>query len=285
MTDMQMKNEKGFTLLEMLVAMAISSIILASTVYVFTKQDSVLRDENSNVQLRNFARLAMDELTPNIRLAGYGFPPGNSSIGRPALGITVADATTLTYRANADDISTFANADSTASTDNFIFVGNTTGFTSGLNQNVVFFNLNDPSQWNFYTLISVNPNTSLTWDVGNPNGFDIQTATTGVPVMINQYHIITYNYDAGNQIITVTDDNGTDDFGVDDTTTTIANNISDLTFSYFDANGNALSVLPLNAADRGDLRKIQISLTLADSLESSMTTSLQTNVYLRNMGT
>jgi len=280
-----MKNEKGFTLVEMLVAMAISIVLMASIIYVFTKQSSVLRDENSNVQLRDFARLAMDELVPNIRLAGYGFPPGNSSIGRPARGITVAGATTLTYRANVDDISTLANADSIASTDEFIFVGDTTGFTAGLNQNVVFFDTNDPTQWNFYPLIGVNPNTTLDWAGGNPNGFDIRPVTAGVPVVINRYHIITYNFDGGNQIVTVTDDNSTDDGGGDDTTTTVANNVSDLTFSYFDANGNPLSVLPLNAADRGDVRKIRISITLVDDLESSMTASLRTNVYLRNMGT
>ena len=64
-----MKNEKGFTLVEMLVAMAISIVLMASIIYVFTKQSSVLRDENSNVQLRDFARLAMDVLVPNSRRA------------------------------------------------------------------------------------------------------------------------------------------------------------------------------------------------------------------------
>lgn len=274
MIERQLKNEKGFTLVEMLVAMTIGIILLGSSIYVYTKQDSVLRDENSNVELRDFARLAMDALVPNIRLAGYGFPPGDSSTGRAAQGLTAATATSLTYRANTDNVLTYANNDAT-SNDNFVpaIDAVTAGFANG--DNAVFFDVNNPSLWNLYPVAGVNA-FNVVWAGGNLNGFNITTQTNGAPVVINKYHTISYSYNAGTQIITATDDNGTAANG-DDTTTTVANNISDLTFSYFDANNVATAVV-------GNIRKVQISLTVVDPNDASKTAVLITNVHLRNMG-
>lgn len=278
------KNEDGFTIIELLIAMFIGSIMLWVAVSTYVKQDKLLRNENSNVHLRDFARLAMDELVPNIRLAGYGFPSGNSGTGRPARGITVANATTLTYRANTDDVSTLANQDSLASTDNWIWVADPVAAGFIVTDQVVAFDLNTPTNWNPNNSV-VNLSTSvLNWGAGQ-NGFNISPVTNGVPVAVNNYHVITYNYNAGNQIITLADDRGTADGGTDDTMITVANNVSDLTFSYFDANGAPLTTLPLNATDLGNVRKIQISLTMVDDVESSTTATLLTNVHLRNMGT
>ena len=282
MNHRPMNNEKGFTLIEMLIAMSISVILLGAAMYTYTKQDQVLRDENMNLKLRDYARLAMDQLDDNLHMAGYGFPAGDSAAGRPAQAIDVADATILTYKANTGNISTRADQNSTATTNNWVWAADPVAAGFAVDDNVVFFNVRDPSQWNAYPIAGVNT-TTIVWTGGNQNGFDVQP-TLGVPVLVNKYHTITYNYNAGGQIITVTDDNGTDDGGGDDTTTTIATNVSNLTLSYFDADGNPLTTLPLSAADRGEVRKIQISLTVVDEIESSMTAILQTNVHLRNMG-
>ncbi len=283
MIDTQ-KNEKGFTLIEMLVSMVIGITLLGTAIYSYTKQDSMLRDENTNVQLRDFARLAMDELVPDIRMAGYGYPPGDSTLTtpRPARAIAVADATTFTYMANTDDISINSNADGIATTDNWVSCNNpgAAGFAAG--DNAVFFNANDPSEWNFYTVDGVFA-ASIDWAVGEANGFLITTATNGIPVVVSNYHTISINYNAGTQLITVTDDNGTF-AGGDDTTITVATNVSVLTFSYFDTDGNALTTLPLSAADRGEVRRVQIFVTLVDADNNDMTATLRTNVHLRNMG-
>jgi prepilin-type N-terminal cleavage/methylation domain-containing protein len=278
------KNEKGFTLIEMLISMVIGIALLGTAIYSYTKQDSLLRDENSNVQLRNFARLAVDELVPEIRMAGFGFPPGDSTLTtpRPARAIVVADATTFTYMANTDDISINSNADGIATTDNWVSCDDpaAAGFAAG--DNAVFFNANDPIEWNSYTVDGVFA-ASIDWDVGEANGFLIETATKGIPVVVSNYHMITIFYDAGTQLITVTDDNGTF-AGGDDTTITVANNVSELTFSYFDANGNPLAALPLSAADLGDIRRVQIFVTVVNADDNNLTATLRTNIHLRNMG-
>jgi hypothetical protein len=78
----------------------------------------------------------------------------------------------------------------------------------------------------------------------------------------------------------------------DDTTTTIATNVKDLTLRYFDSFDNLVSVAtPLDwtngAADEallGSIRGIAISITVQDQTESTVTTTLTSGVSLRNMG-
>ncbi len=286
------KNEKGFTLIELMISMALGITLLGAAIYTYTKQDSVLRDENSSVQLRDFARLALDALVPDIRMAGYGFPPGDSDGGRPGQGITTADATTITYFSNTDDITVYVARDpSGATATSLVLPLNSTNGALFVNDNVAFFDTQFPDQWNSWRINNINTNVNL----GDPQNYDIITLdgqigyaflpiANGVPVVINKYHTISINYNAGAQTITVTDDNGTDDGGGDDTTVTVANNVSDLTFSYFDSDGTPLTTLPLSAADMGDVRRIQISITVVDPKETSMTAALSTHTHLRNMG-
>jgi len=108
--------------------------------------------------------------------------------------------------------------------------------------------------------------------------------TDNAAVEVNQYHIITFTYNSGLQTIIVQDDNGTNDGGTDDTTTTVASKVSDLTFTYFDADDNALTTLPLSAADLGEVRKIGVSITVVNDDDTSITALLLTDINLRNMG-
>ena len=287
------KNEKGFTLVEMLVSMVIGIAVLGVTIYSYTKQDSVLREENTNVQFRDFARLALDAMVPDIRTTGYGMPPGDSSLARAAQGIDVASATTLTYKANTDDITIYVAKDpSGATATSLVLPLNSTNGAMFVNDNVAFFDTQYPGRGNSpWRITAINTDVNL----GDPQNYDIITLNgqigfaflpiaNGVPVVVNKYHTININYNAGAQTITVTDDNGTDDGGGDDTTVIVANNVSDLTFSYFDTDGIALTSLPLILADRGDVRRIQISVTVVNPDETSKTATLSTHTHLRNMG-
>ena len=288
MIDKQMKNEKGFTLIEMLIAMFIGVFLLGSAIYTYTKQDRLLREETRNLQTRDCARLAMDQVTDDLLLIGFGFPPGDSAAGRPARGITVADATTITYLANIGDITTYASADSTSTNNTGLVVADPTGFT--IDDNVVFYDAAKPGNWNMKTydsLVFIPPGALMGWGSGSSawNNYTFLPVDDNVAVLVSQYHTITYTYNSGPQTITVADDMGTDDGGGDDTTTTVANKVSSLTFTYFDADGNALTTLPLSAADRGEVRKIGISIIAVNDDDTDVTATLISNITLRNLGT
>lgn len=306
MIGIQMKNDKGFSLIEMMIAAAMSIVLLGAAVYTYTKQDKVLRTENRSLQTRDYARLAMDRVSDDLLRAGYGFPPGDSNNNtlEPARGFITTNVTSLSYRVNSDDVSAYVNANA-IETSTCLFVPSTTGFA--VDDRVVFFDVETPSKWNTKDVVTMGA-TGLCFGTGSParlataggadGGCDSATVCDGtynpildnVAVEINKYHRISYSYDATAQTISVTDDQGNTD-ATDDTTTIIANRISSLAFTYYDVDGAEVTpVAPRDATVATDIpflgriRKIQIDITAVDDNDSTITARLLTDINLRNMG-
>jgi prepilin-type N-terminal cleavage/methylation domain-containing protein len=293
MIDRQMKNEKGFTLIEMMIAAAMSVVLLGTAIYTYTKQDKLLRNENRKLQLRDFARMTMDELEPMLRMAGNGFPPGNSVAGRDAMGITAADATSITFVANTDGVSTSLSLDC-GILQPFVAVEDSSNF--GVGDNISIFDTRTPTWAEQRVLLNAANGTvtpglcpdlaaavnsdGLFWSNTSPLINMYRPFLNGAAVVVYKYNTITYTYNSGPQTITVTDDQGNNT----NITTTVANNVSDLTFSYFDATGGALTI-PLNAAEIAAIRRMNVSLTLVDATEPGVTVLLITDINMRNMGT
>jgi len=297
MIDRKIKNEKGFSLIELMLAAALGIVVLGAAIHTYTKQDSLLRDESAGVRARDHARLAMDALLPNIRLAGFGFPAGDSGVPRAAWGITNADVTTLTYRASMQNISTNVARDAVATATGLVVPLDSADNIFFANDTVVFYDVVTPTNWAVRTVSAVGNNVNLgdpvNYDTlsmsGVQNGFAVEPQAGLAPVVVHKYHTVVCTYNAGAQTITITDDQGTADGGTDDVTTTIANNVTDLTFRYFDAAGAELTVLttgdPTNATALGNVREIQASITVVDpNSNGEIDTTLMTNLHLRNMG-
>lgn len=66
-----LKNEKGFSLIEMLVAITVSSIVSLFILNIFNTQQKLFAGEQKVTEMQGNVRLAMAELTKNIRLVGY----------------------------------------------------------------------------------------------------------------------------------------------------------------------------------------------------------------------
>jgi prepilin-type N-terminal cleavage/methylation domain-containing protein len=75
--DMLLKmNQKGFTLIEVLVALVIIGFVATAAVQIYlTQHESWLTEEQVSDMQQN-ARAAIRELTTRIRMAGYGMPGG-----------------------------------------------------------------------------------------------------------------------------------------------------------------------------------------------------------------
>lgn len=71
-------NQRGLALVELLIAAAIGLMVLAASIYVFTFQQSLLKDENDSTKVRAKGRLAIKILAREIRMAGFGLPPGGA---------------------------------------------------------------------------------------------------------------------------------------------------------------------------------------------------------------
>ncbi|MCP4582781.1 MAG: hypothetical protein GY839_14320 [candidate division Zixibacteria bacterium] len=74
------KNSKGFTLLELLISAAISIVVVgaALSVYLAQHKHMIVQDQISDMQLN--VRAGMQELSTKIRMAGYNVPTGLDAI-------------------------------------------------------------------------------------------------------------------------------------------------------------------------------------------------------------
>ncbi len=82
-------DQNGFTLVEMLVAMAISSIMLAVIVVTYQSQAQSHMTQQEVVDMHQNARAALDLMAREIRMAGLD-PTGNAGAGIYAAGATSA---------------------------------------------------------------------------------------------------------------------------------------------------------------------------------------------------
>jgi len=100
MTHRHLRNNTGFTLIEILIAMAISGVVLGGIYQVYTNQMRVNNTQNQVVDMQQNVRVAMYFMERDIRLAGFN-PTGGASVttigpNNTSVGINTASANTIT---------------------------------------------------------------------------------------------------------------------------------------------------------------------------------------------
>ncbi len=105
-------NEKGFTLLEVMIALAIMGVVTAAVMqaYVTQHENYMVQEDISDIQQN--ARASVDELVRNVRMAGYGIPPTLSAV-TPSN--TNPDTITITYTSSSCE--SFLRSDMSTSTE------------------------------------------------------------------------------------------------------------------------------------------------------------------------
>jgi type IV pilus assembly protein PilW len=75
-----MKRQSGFTLMEMMVSMAIASLIISATYQAFSAQQKSYTTQSYITEMQQNLRSGMYVMTKDIRSAGYN-PSGNATVG------------------------------------------------------------------------------------------------------------------------------------------------------------------------------------------------------------
>lgn len=96
-------NEKGFTLTELLVAMAIGLIVMASIGYVYQTQQKSYFAQEQIAEMQQNLRAAMFYMERDIKMAGYD-PTGNSGAS-----IMIANTAELQFRVDENGDGNFSN--------------------------------------------------------------------------------------------------------------------------------------------------------------------------------
>jgi type IV pilus assembly protein PilW len=267
-------NRKGITLIELLVALSISGILVAGVYRTFVSQQHTYTVQEQVVDMQQNVRLAINRMTREIRMAGFGrmgatastfFAGGNKCNGYDHVVTPGGGGTSVTVVGGYQTLTTLsANATAGSIT---IQVNDASGFDTGSKQ-----------------YISINGTESFQIEKITVNQIELKDGTkeehlAGEPVFL----VMAITYSRGvseGKWALLRDDN----LGLVPAQP-VAENIDDLQFAYFDANGNPTANPP-------DIRMIQLTIIartdktdpeLAKAGDGFRRRTLTTNIQLRNL--
>jgi len=189
-------DDRGMGVIEILVASVISLMVLGVAVVMFTRNQSILEEQNEATNIQAKARYSVDRIEEEIRMAGFGLPAFQ--------GLTAIGANSISFRSNLDDVRTTTPpcnscpgtiAGSTG--DTTLTVVDESGFSSG--DKIV---IHDPnfSQWELNTVTGTSAGTlSLGAGLAHDYVYGINTSL----VTVNKYNDITIALSGTNIIRTV----------------------------------------------------------------------------------
>jgi hypothetical protein len=80
LTELAMRNTKGVSLIEMLLALLLTGVVTAAVFKLYVNHHKNWTIQGEITEMQQNARAAIDELSRQIRMAGYGLPAEFSSI-------------------------------------------------------------------------------------------------------------------------------------------------------------------------------------------------------------
>ncbi len=137
---------RGFTLIEILIAMSTFLIVLFAVYTSFESSQKTYAAGEQKADIQQTARIAMEMMSADLRLAGYGFPTGAGAV-------TVASPTDISFWADLNNASTVIVADAVAPTMT-LTVQNATGIQVG---NVIHLINGTVSEQRTVATVTVNP--------------------------------------------------------------------------------------------------------------------------------
>jgi type II secretory pathway pseudopilin PulG len=103
-------NRKGFTIIELTVALVLSFILVGAIYQTFTSQQKAYTIQDQVAEAQQNVRMAMSILVRDMRMAGYGMPDGGITIGKPAKTLSNAIHITKNDNQQASDSITLVGA-------------------------------------------------------------------------------------------------------------------------------------------------------------------------------
>ena len=104
------KQNKGFTLIELLIAMFVGLIVLGAIYAVFIAQNKELNKQEQIAVMQQNARMAIDMMTREIMMAGYGATNTlprcsgtTTATNTPCVGITAANTNSISFTMDVSD--------------------------------------------------------------------------------------------------------------------------------------------------------------------------------------
>jgi type IV pilus assembly protein PilW len=92
MTASRTSPPRGFTLVEMVIALGVSTIVIFGAVTLLVSQQRIFRTTGRDRALQETGRVALEEITTNLRMAGYGLDPSLAFVFGPSTSVPIAQS-------------------------------------------------------------------------------------------------------------------------------------------------------------------------------------------------
>ena len=261
-TRASVPRDSGFTLVELLIALAIGAMMTAGVLAIFQSGLSQVGHATSLEDAQSSARVGLDEMVTELRLVG-SYWTGVTGAGNA---ITVATPSSLTFMADVD-------GDTLNGTTETTLTSASTTTTLTVSANAGAFNTYATSAANDYAYVAaggvreVRPVASVAGSVVTLSSALVNAYPAGS--VVRSIEKVSYVFDAAAKTLARTIGGGAAD--------TVLDNVTALTFSYFDNAGGALAATP---ADTTAIKEIRVSVTARGSGGDLRT--MTSRVRLRN---
>lgn len=247
-------NGKGFTLIELLVAVMLSGMVVTAMYSLYVSQNKSYTVQDQVAEMQQNARVAMDKIVRDLRMAGFGKPAASVNGFSDAItaGNNVNDNTDqITVVAAYDELSTLsANAPMGATTVTLQSAADAANFDTGMKK---YLCLGGAPETDCYTVIgivgdqlTVSPNLRRDYSSGYP-AFLVKAVTYAVDWTDPNRPILSRDENTG--------------VGAE----ALGSNIEDLQLAYQDVSGNWFDNPP--AAE--DIRSVRINILARTPYEDS----------------
>jgi type IV pilus assembly protein PilW len=264
-------NRKGMTLIELLVVLVVSGILVAGVYRTFISQQHTFTVQEQVVDMQQNVRLAINRMTRELRMAGYGCTDGT------VLGSGGVNGFTNIVTPGGDNVTVVIGFQTlipttlsayAAANSNSIFVNDVSGFDTGARK---YISINGLESHRIGSIVGK--------EIRFPSNKLKEEHWPGEPV----YLVMAITYSIGpfeGKSCLLRDDH----LGLVPPQP-VAENIDNLQFAYFDANGNPTANPP-------DIRMIQVNLVartdrtdpqLAKVSDGFRRRNLTSNIQLRNL--
>ncbi len=270
---MRLNTDRGFVLLELLVAATIFVIIFFATYLVYETNQSTFARGERDADLQQNARVAMDRMVRDLRMAGSGVPTATSPF--LILPIIVADRTEVRFLADLENASTTLIGQTDAGATS-ISVASASGFSVNDSMYIA-----DETQWQQLTVTGVNKTM--------PHRLGFTPALTGsfrVGSLITRPRTVRYSLvcdtptgkSCPSASYILKRDGGGGQLQP------VAEKIREILLRYYDTASEIASPVPSNRLQA--IRRITISITASDILPDggSRSYTLTSEVRPRNLG-